>query len=108
MPFIPLNVVTERSLDEDRYSSIIKVNNLMETARELGYSSLGISDFMTYSAVSEVITSSRKYQIEVIVGVKIPARLLGSELVVTLYPKNELGLREVLRTLKAGSIDQAL
>lgn len=89
MSFAPLHVYTGYSFEK----SGLKVDDYVNAAKKMGYSSLGISDFASFSALPRFVHLCKEKNIKPIIGVDYHVDNLD----VSLYVLNELGYSNLLK-----------
>lgn len=94
MEFVNLYIQTEYSL----LSSTLKINSLINKAKEYGYKALGISDYNNMHGVVKFYTKCHEVGIKPIIGVHLDVTSDFSYLnSLLLYAKNNRGYRNLLR-----------
>lgn len=88
MDYVPLQIKTSYSL----LSSLNNIEQLVKTAKNLGYTSLAITDANMFGTV-EFYKCCLKYQIKPIIGLEITIQ----ETKLLLYAKNEIGYKTLIR-----------
>ena len=88
MDYVPLQVKTSYSL----LSSLNNIEKLVSLAKNLGYTSLAITDSNMFGAI-EFYKCCLKYQIKPIIGLELTI----SDSIIILYAKNELGYKTLIK-----------
>ena len=93
--FIPFYIKTDASL----LKSLIKIDDLIERAKQLNFKALAISDNKMYN-VMEFYEKCHNADIKPIIGLEITI----SDLPITLYAKNNEGYKELLKLVSLKEI----
>lgn len=88
MDYVPLQVKTSYSL----LSSLNNIEKLVSLAKNLGYTSLAITDSNMFGTI-EFYKCCLKYQIKPIIGLELTI----SDSIIILYAKNELGYKTLIK-----------
>ena len=88
MDYVPLQVKTSYSL----LSSLNNIEKLVSLAKNLGYTSLAITDSNMFGAI-EFYKCCLKHQIKPIIGLELTI----SDSIIILYAKNELGYKTLIK-----------